>query len=69
MWKYALNSRINKAAIRAFDMTFIIGQKSYDGYEYYDFFEQVFERLKGQPFQINLTSEREVSIQRRLVCR
>ncbi|XP_068439859.1 guanylate cyclase 2G [Clinocottus analis] len=61
MWKYNLNSRINQAAIRAFDMTFIIGQKSYEGYEYYDFFEQVFERLKGQPFQSNLTSEREVS--------
>ncbi|KAM8836929.1 guanylate cyclase 2G [Spinachia spinachia] len=61
MWKYALNSRINKAAIRAFDMTFIIGQKSYEDYEYYDFFKQVFERLKGQPFLSNLTSEREVS--------
>uniref|UniRef100_A0A8C2ZDI5 Guanylate cyclase n=1 Tax=Cyclopterus lumpus TaxID=8103 RepID=A0A8C2ZDI5_CYCLU len=35
--------------------------KSYEGYEYYDFFEQVFERLKGHPFESNLTSEREVS--------
>ncbi|XP_029977660.1 guanylate cyclase 2G [Sphaeramia orbicularis] len=61
LWKYALNSRINQAAIRAFDMAFIIGQKSYDGYDYYDFFEQVFERLKGRPFRSNLTSEREVS--------
>ncbi|TNN84804.1 Guanylate cyclase 2G [Liparis tanakae] len=61
MWKYNLNSRTNQAAIRAFDMTFVIGQKSYEGYEYYDFFEQVFERLKGHPFQSNLTSEREVS--------
>ncbi|KAF7654849.1 hypothetical protein LDENG_00064170, partial [Lucifuga dentata] len=61
LWKYALNDRINQAAIRAFDMAFIIGQKSYDGYEYYDFFEQVFERLKGPPFQSNLTSEKEVS--------
>uniref|UniRef100_A0A3P9GYU3 Guanylate cyclase n=1 Tax=Oryzias latipes TaxID=8090 RepID=A0A3P9GYU3_ORYLA len=31
------------------------------GYEYYDFFSQVFQRLKGQPFQTNLTSESEVS--------
>lgn len=61
LWKYALNNKINQAAIRAFEMTFIIGQKSYDGYEYYDFFEQVFERLKGKPFLSNLTSEREVS--------
>ncbi|XP_074475205.1 guanylate cyclase 2G [Sebastes fasciatus] len=61
LWKYALNSRINQAAIRAFDMTFIIGQKSYEGYDYYDFFEQVFERLKGHPFQSNLTSQRQVS--------
>lgn len=42
-------------------MAFIIGQKSYDGYEYYDFFEQVFERLKGEPFRSNLTSEKEVN--------
>ncbi|XP_041819300.1 guanylate cyclase 2G [Chelmon rostratus] len=61
LWKYALNSRIDQDAIRAFDMAFVIGQKSYEGYEYYDFFEQVFERLKGQPFHSNLTSEREVS--------
>ncbi|XP_071762857.2 guanylate cyclase 2G [Centroberyx gerrardi] len=61
LWKYAFNNRINQAAIRAFDMVFIIGQKSYDGYEYYDFFEQVFERLKSHPFRSNLTSEREVS--------
>ncbi|XP_028264594.1 guanylate cyclase 2G [Parambassis ranga] len=61
LWKYALNSRMNHAAIRAFDMVFIIGQKSYEGYEYYDFFEQVFDRLKGHPFRSNLTSEREVS--------
>nr|XP_061787653.1 guanylate cyclase 2G-like [Nerophis lumbriciformis] len=61
MWKHSLSSRINQAALRAFDMAFIIGQKSYEGYEYYDFFEQVFERLKGPPFLSNLTSEREVS--------
>ncbi|KAI3365496.1 hypothetical protein L3Q82_010583, partial [Scortum barcoo] len=61
LWKYAMNNRINQAAIRAFDMAFIIGQKSYEGYEYYDFFEQVYERLKGHPFRSNLTSEREVS--------
>ncbi|XP_069016534.1 guanylate cyclase 2G [Embiotoca jacksoni] len=61
LWKYALDNRINQAAIRAFDMVFVIGQKSYDGYEYYDFFKQVFEKLKGHPFRSNLTSEREVS--------
>ncbi|XP_035853753.1 guanylate cyclase 2G [Sander lucioperca] len=61
LWKYALNSRFNQGTISAFDMTFIIGQKSYDSYEYYDFFEQVFERLKRHPFQSNLTSEKEVS--------
>ncbi|XP_042363673.1 guanylate cyclase 2G [Plectropomus leopardus] len=61
LWKYALNDNINQAAIRAFDMTFIIGQKTYEGYEYYDFFEQVFEKLKQPPFQSNLTSKREIS--------
>ncbi|CAL9699457.1 unnamed protein product [Knipowitschia caucasica] len=61
LWKYALNDRINQPAIRAFDMAFVIGQKSYEGYEYYDFFDQVFERLKSAPFKSNLTSDREVS--------
>ncbi|XP_070708336.1 guanylate cyclase 2G [Pempheris klunzingeri] len=61
LWKYSLNSQINQAAIRAFDMVFVIGQKSYEGYEYYDFFEQVYEKLRRHPFQTNLTSEREVS--------
>ncbi|XP_070783496.1 guanylate cyclase 2G [Enoplosus armatus] len=60
LWKYALNNRINQA-IRAFDMAFIIGQKSYEGYDYYDFFEQVFKRLKGHPFRSSLTSDSEVS--------
>ncbi|XP_061612717.1 guanylate cyclase 2G isoform X3 [Phyllopteryx taeniolatus] len=61
VWKYSMDGQMNRAALRAFDMTFIIGQKSYDGYDYYDFFEQVFERLRGPPFHSNLTSEREVS--------
>ncbi|XP_069373770.1 guanylate cyclase 2G isoform X2 [Paralichthys olivaceus] len=61
LWKYALNSTMNQPSIRAFDMAFIIGQKSYESYEYYDFFEQVFQRLKGNPFRSNLTSAREVS--------
>ncbi|XP_037547159.1 guanylate cyclase 2G [Nematolebias whitei] len=61
LWKNAMNSRMSQAATRAFDMTFIIGQKTYEGYEYYDFFKQVFQRLKGHPFWSNLTSENEVS--------
>lgn len=61
LWKYALNNKINHDAIRAFDMAFVIGQKSYESFGYYDFFEQVYERLKGHPFWSNLTSEREVS--------
>uniref|UniRef100_A0A3Q3DZN8 Guanylate cyclase n=1 Tax=Labrus bergylta TaxID=56723 RepID=A0A3Q3DZN8_9LABR len=61
LWKYSLNNRINQAAMKAFDMVFIIGQKSYEGYEYYDFFERVYEKLKGHPFRSNLTSKKEVS--------
>ncbi|XP_055085369.1 guanylate cyclase 2G [Periophthalmus magnuspinnatus] len=61
LWKYALNNRMNQAAIKAFDMAFVIGQKSYEGYEYYDFFDQVYEKLKKAPFNSNLTSDREVS--------
>ncbi|KAM3842593.1 guanylate cyclase 2G [Diretmus argenteus] len=61
VWKYTFSDRMNQAAITAFEMTFVIGQKSYTGYDYYDFFEQVFQRLKRRPFWSNLTSEREVS--------
>ncbi|XP_072312258.1 guanylate cyclase 2G [Eucyclogobius newberryi] len=61
VWKYALNNRLNHAAIRAFEMVFVVGQKSYEGYEYYDFFDQVYEKLKSAPFNSNLTSDREVS--------
>ncbi|MEQ2178277.1 hypothetical protein GOODEAATRI_012391 [Goodea atripinnis] len=60
-WKSALNSRLSQDVTRAFEMTFVIGQKSYEGHEYYDFFKQVFQRLKGHPFWSNLTSESEVS--------
>nr|XP_020472207.1 guanylate cyclase 2G-like [Monopterus albus] len=61
LWKYAQNKRINQAAVRAFDMAFIISQKTDDSFEYYDFFEQVFQRLRGHPFWSNLTSDREIS--------
>ncbi|XP_061564090.1 guanylate cyclase 2G [Cololabis saira] len=61
LWKRTLNNKTDQAAMRAFDMTFIIGQKSYEGYEYYDFFKRVLKRLKTHPFQTNLTSESEVS--------
>uniref|UniRef100_A0A3Q2CKS9 Guanylate cyclase n=1 Tax=Cyprinodon variegatus TaxID=28743 RepID=A0A3Q2CKS9_CYPVA len=61
-----MQNSINKTELkqdntRAFDMTFVIGQKSYEGYEYYDFFKEVFQKLKGHPFWSNLTSESEVS--------
>ncbi|KAM9716169.1 guanylate cyclase 2G [Menidia menidia] len=59
--KNDLNRKMDPAAMRAFDMTFVIGQKSYEGYEYYDFSKQVFQRLKQHPFQSNITSESEVS--------
>ncbi|XP_072230081.1 guanylate cyclase 2G [Leuresthes tenuis] len=61
LWKYGPNSRIDPDAIKAFGMTFIISQNSSGGDEYDDFFKQVFQRLKGHPFQSNLTSESEVS--------
>uniref|UniRef100_A0A8C2ALZ5 Guanylate cyclase n=1 Tax=Cyprinus carpio TaxID=7962 RepID=A0A8C2ALZ5_CYPCA len=47
--------------LKAFDMVFVLAQKSYEGYDYYDFFEQAYERLKGAPFYSNLSSEKEVS--------
>lgn len=61
-WTTRLDDSVNEVAMAAFDMTFIIGQKSYEGYEYYDFFEQVFERLRERPFWSNLTSERQAGI-------
>lgn len=41
-------------------MVFVIAEKSYEGDDYYDFFERVHEKLKGAPFYSNLSSEREV---------
>uniref|UniRef100_A0A8C4RZG8 Guanylate cyclase n=1 Tax=Erpetoichthys calabaricus TaxID=27687 RepID=A0A8C4RZG8_ERPCA len=45
----------------AFDPVFLIALTSYGKQEYYDFPEQVMERLKGPPFYSNLTSIKEVS--------
>lgn len=42
-------------------MVFVLAEKTYEGYDYYDFFERVSERLKGAPFHSNLSSEKEVS--------
>ena len=55
-----MNNRKNQAIFKALDMTFVIGQKSYEGYDYYDFFEQVYNRLKKYPFYSNLSSAKEV---------
>ncbi|XP_062373919.1 guanylate cyclase 2G [Sardina pilchardus] len=60
MWKSAV-SRGGENMVRAFDMVFVIAQKSYEGYEYYDFFQQVHARLTDAPFYSNLTSDIEVS--------
>uniref|UniRef100_A0A8C1W9S5 Guanylate cyclase n=1 Tax=Cyprinus carpio TaxID=7962 RepID=A0A8C1W9S5_CYPCA len=60
LWKTV--GEANKATVlKAFDMVFVLAQKSYEGYDYYDFFEQAYERLKGAPFYSNLSSEKEVS--------
>ncbi|XP_059893695.1 guanylate cyclase 2G isoform X5 [Gadus macrocephalus] len=61
IWSVALGSQSSQAAIRAFSMTFVIGQKSYSGHEYHDFFQRVHRRLKEPPFLSNLSSERDVS--------
>ncbi|KAK1794006.1 hypothetical protein P4O66_010917, partial [Electrophorus voltai] len=60
LWRYAMKDNY-KAALKAFEMVFVIAEKAYDGYDYYDFYERVYERLKGPPFHSNLTSEKEVS--------
>ncbi|XP_036400370.1 guanylate cyclase 2G [Megalops cyprinoides] len=62
IWKYAFSDQRNHTALKAFHMAFVLAQKSYDGYDYYDFFQQVYERLKGAPFYSNLSSDREVSL-------
>ncbi|XP_026098428.1 guanylate cyclase 2G [Carassius auratus] len=60
LWKTVAEA--NKTTVlKAFDMVFVLAQKSYEGYDYYDFFEQTYERLKGAPFYSNLSSEKEVS--------
>ncbi|XP_065118683.1 guanylate cyclase 2G [Paramisgurnus dabryanus] len=60
LWKSALG-QTNETILKAFDMVFVLAQKSYDGYDYYDFFEQAYDRLQGAPFYSNLSSENEVS--------
>ncbi|XP_048026436.1 guanylate cyclase 2G isoform X1 [Megalobrama amblycephala] len=60
LWKSAVGVN-NKTMLKAFDMVFVLAQKSYEGYDYYDFFGQAYERLKGAPFYSNLSSEKEVS--------
>ncbi|XP_028810806.1 guanylate cyclase 2G isoform X2 [Denticeps clupeoides] len=57
-----LTASSDRTALQAFSMVFVIAQKSYEGYEYYDFFEKVYTRLKGAPFYSNLSSEKEVSL-------
>ncbi|KAF7705386.1 hypothetical protein HF521_020672 [Silurus meridionalis] len=52
----------SQRALKAFDMVFVLAEKSYEGYDYYDFFERVHERLKGAPFYSNLSSDREVNV-------
>ncbi|KAJ8386586.1 hypothetical protein AAFF_G00169120 [Aldrovandia affinis] len=61
LWKYTVNDKTNLSTLKAFDMAFVIAQKSYDGYEYYDFFEKVYERLNRAPYHSNLSSDTEVS--------
>ncbi|XP_075896627.1 guanylate cyclase 2G [Nelusetta ayraudi] len=60
LWRRALGS-VEQEATRVFDTTFIIGQKSYEGFEYSDFFQKVLDGLQGPPFWSNLTSPTEVS--------
>lgn len=54
-------SNLEQEVTRVFDTTFIIGQRPYEGFEYSDFFQRVFEGLQGPPFWSNLTSPTEVS--------
>ncbi|XP_051969089.1 guanylate cyclase 2G-like [Xyrauchen texanus] len=60
LWKSSV-AETNQTVCKAFEMVFVLAQKSYEGYDYYDFFEQTYERLKGAPFYSNLSSEKEVS--------
>ncbi|KTF90026.1 hypothetical protein cypCar_00024206 [Cyprinus carpio] len=60
LWK-SMGDANETTMLKAFDMVFVLAQKSYEGYDYYDFFEQAYERLKGAPFYSNLSSEKEVS--------
>ncbi|XP_051529909.1 guanylate cyclase 2G-like isoform X2 [Myxocyprinus asiaticus] len=60
LWKSSVGE-LNQTMCKAFEMVFVLAQKSYEGYDYYDFFEQAYERLKGAPFYSNLSSEKEVS--------
>ncbi|TRY64644.1 hypothetical protein DNTS_003096 [Danionella cerebrum] len=60
LWKSSV-TETNQTMLKAFDMVFVVAQKSYEGYDYYDFFDQAYERLKEAPFYSNLSSVKEVS--------
>ncbi|XP_061086393.1 guanylate cyclase 2G [Conger conger] len=61
-FRHTLSNKGNRTTQRTFSQSiFVVAQKVYDGYEYYDFNEKVFERLNKAPFYGNLSSEKEVS--------
>ncbi|XP_039592202.1 guanylate cyclase 2G [Polypterus senegalus] len=60
-WKYTLSQSSDMIQKEAFDPVFLIALTSYGKQEYYNFPEQVMERLRGPPFYSNLTSVKEVS--------
>ncbi|XP_064419191.1 guanylate cyclase 2G [Latimeria chalumnae] len=60
-WKSALYDEGGKNALKAYESVFLIALKSYGSFTYFDFVQQVYDKLKGHPFYSAIASEKEVS--------
>uniref|UniRef100_UPI00398E88E1 guanylate cyclase 2G n=1 Tax=Pristiophorus japonicus TaxID=55135 RepID=UPI00398E88E1 len=60
-WKSALVNGKDAVALEAYRSVFLIAMKPYSGYNYFNFLQEVYQRLKGAPFYSDLSSESEVS--------
>ncbi|XP_043569097.1 guanylate cyclase 2G [Chiloscyllium plagiosum] len=61
LWKSALVDGKDSIALNLYKSVFLIGLKSYSEHGYFNFLQEVYQRLKGAPFYSDLASEKEVS--------
>ncbi|XP_067909386.1 guanylate cyclase 2G [Heterodontus francisci] len=60
-WKSVLVDGKDAIALKAYKSVFLIALTSYSEHGYFNFLQEVYQRLKGAPFYSDLSSETEVS--------